>query len=121
MKNRFFHETSIAVALLALLALLLNPFHFWMPGPAAMMLTAGVVVVFGIFAALIWRENGGDERERVHRMFAGRTAFLAGAGVLVAGIVFQSYSHALDPWLPVTLGVMVAAKVLGRVYSSERL
>ena len=83
-----------------------------------MMLSALLVVVFAFFASFVWREHAGDERESMHRMFAGRVGFLAGCAMLVAGIVFQSFSHTTDPLLVITLGIMIFAKIGALIYSS---
>jgi hypothetical protein len=112
-----YQEIGIAVALLALLVFFLNPLGLWMPDALVMMMALGLVVVFAVFAGFIWREHTRDERELLHRMIAGRVAYLVGAGVLVVGIVLQSLSHTLDPWLILTLGAMVLAKIIGIAHS----
>lgn len=77
-----------------------------------------IFIVFGVF---VWKEKGGDEREQTHRMFAGRVAFLAGAGVLVLGIIVQELQGKLDNWLIYSLVVMILAKVIALKYSREKL
>lgn len=81
------------------------------------MMIFGLVILFCIFASFIWKENARDERENLHKMIAGRIAFLAGSAVLVIGIVLQSLSHQLDVWLVITLVVMILAKAAGLIYS----
>lgn len=117
MKNRVLQEILVAVILIVLLLFFLNPFNFWMPNALIMMMVAGLVVLFAIFASFIWRENARDEREGLHKLVAARFAFLAGAGVLVIGVIIQSLSHTLDPWLVAALGVMILAKIIGLIYS----
>jgi uncharacterized membrane protein YgdD (TMEM256/DUF423 family) len=90
-----------------------------MPNMAHMAMLAAAIVAFGAFAAFVLREGIGDERENVHRMFAGRVAFLAGSGILLFAIIFQSLKESLDPWLVVGLLVMILAKVGARLYSSR--
>jgi len=75
------------------------------------------LVIFALFAIFIWRENTKDEREGLHKMMAGRIAFLAGTSVLVIGISIQSFRHELDFWLVLTLGIMILAKIIGLIYS----
>jgi hypothetical protein len=87
----------------------------------AMIILAGLFLLFCIFAVFVMRENGADEREMQHRAFAGRAAFLAGSALLVAGIVVQDLAHALDPYLVVALCGMILAKLLARLYSDRRL
>jgi len=113
-------EIFIAVVLGVLAVLLLNPAELWMPDEFVMMAVAGLLVVFAAYAGFVWKEMGGDEREDLHRLFAGRVGFLVGAGVLVLGIGVQSFSHKVDPWLVVALVVMIAAKIGGIIYSRAR-
>ena len=120
MKNNFLQEIIVSVVLIVLLILFLNPFELWMPPVLLMMMVLGLVIVFSIFASFIWRENSRDERENLHKMMAGRIAFLAGAGSLVIGIIIQSFRHELDFWLVLTLGTMIFAKIIGLIYSRAR-
>lgn len=116
MKNNLSQEVFVSVILIILLVLFLNPFDFWMPNALLMMMVLGFVVVFALFASFVWRENHRDEREGLHKMMAGRVAFLFGAALLVLGIVVQSFNHALDPWLVFILGGMIVAKVMALMY-----
>lgn len=120
MKNNFFQEVLVSLILIVLLVLLLNPFDFWMPNNMLMMMLVGLIVVFALFAGFVWREGAKDEREMLHRMLAGRSAYLVGAGMLVVGIIIQSFNHRLDPWLVFTLGLMVLAKITGIIYSKTK-
>ena len=116
MKNNSLQEILISAILIILLVLFLNPFDFWMPTTLLMMMMLGLVVVFSLFASFVWRENHRDEREGLHKMMAGRIAFLVGTALLVLGIIVQSFSHNLDPWLVFTLGGMIVAKVISLIY-----
>lgn len=109
-------EVAISAILLILLLLLLNPFHFWMPNEAHMLMLIGLVVLFAVFALFVFREKARDEREVLHRFIAGRFAYLVGTALLVIGIVWQSLEHKLDTWLIITLAVMILAKVVGVLY-----
>lgn len=120
MKNNII-ETAITVSLVTVAILLLNPWHFWMPNMMVMGMLAVALVLFGIFASFILREETFDERDLVHRALAGRNAFLAGSATLMLGIVIQGYSHAVDSWLVVTLIVMVVAKIATRIWSDKNL
>ncbi len=120
MKNNLL-ETLVAICLIVLAILLLNPFHFWMPDMVVMCMLAFALGLFGVFASFILRESRVDEREAVHRTLAGRNAFLAGAGVLTLAIVIQGYTHSVDPWLVVALVVMIVVKILTRVWSDKNL
>jgi hypothetical protein len=113
-------EPIIAIILIILLVLFLNPFHLLMPPPFLSMLIIFLIVVFGIFIAIIWKENARDERERLHRMLAGRYAFLAGSTILVIGIILQSLQHHIDHWLIFALVVMILVKLIGLGYSQRK-
>ena len=120
MKSNLRQELSVSVVLIVLLILFLNPFGFWMPNALLLMMVCGLVLVFTIFAVFIWRENARDEREGLHKMMAGRIAFLAGTASLVIGIIVQSFRHELDFWLVLTLGIMILAKITGLIYSRAK-
>jgi len=109
-------EVSISGILIVLLVLFLNPLGFWMPTALLMMMVLGLVVVFSLFASFVWRENHRDEREGLHKMMAGRIAFLIGMALLTLGIIVQSFNHELDPWLVFILAGMIVAKVIGLIY-----
>jgi len=114
-------ETIVTICLIAIAILLLNPFHFWMPEAMVMLMLAFALVVFGIFASFILREKAFDERDNFHRTLAGRNAFLAGATILILGIVFQGYSHSVDAWLVIALITMIIAKITTRIWSDKNL
>ena len=109
-------EVSISGILIVLLVLFLNPLGFWMPTALLMMMVLGLVVVFSLFASFVWRENHRDEREGLHKMMAGRIAYLTGTALLTLGIIVQSFNHELDPWLVFILAGMIVAKVIGLIY-----
>ncbi|KND47109.1 MAG: hypothetical protein AB199_01615 [Parcubacteria bacterium C7867-004] len=112
-------EGATVLALAGLSLVLLDPFHIWMPDMAYMIVLCCLVAAFGAFAAFVLCERAGDEREDAHRMLSGRMAFLAGSGVLVAGIVLQGLTGPIDPWLIYALCAMVFAKLAARAYSDR--
>ncbi len=114
-------EVVASLVLVALVVLILNPFHFWMPMQVHLMVLGATIAAFGVVAGFMVRERAGDERDVEHRMRAGRAAFLVGTAVLVVGIVAQSFTHAVDPWLVAALTVMVITKMLARVYEDRYL
>ena len=120
MKNNI-KETLITVCLIVIAILLLNPFHFWMPDMMVMGMLVAALILFGIFASFILREKTVDERDIVHRTLAGRNAFLAGSATLMLGIVIQGYTHSVDPFLVITLILMVIVKIGTRVWSDRNL
>ncbi len=120
MKNDFLQEIIVSLVFIVLLVLLLNPFNFWMPTNMLMVMLVGLIIVFTLFASFVWRENAKDERELLHRMFAGRVAYLVGTGTLVLAIIIQCFLHQLDPWLVLVLVLMVLAKIVGIMYSRAK-
>jgi len=120
MKNNI-KEIIAMTGLVIIAVLLINPFHFWMPDMMVMAMLAVILALFGIFASFVLREQGGDERDSVHRSLAGRNAFLAGSTALVLGIIIQGYHHKVDVWLVIALVVMVTAKIMTRWWADKNL
>ncbi len=119
MRNNLFLQVLSLSALLVAAFFLLDPLKLQMPENIHMATLACVVVLAGIFAAFVLSEGGGDEREGVHRAFAGRIAFFLGALVLIVGITVQTFAHALDPWLVYALVAMIAGKVIARIVAAK--
>jgi hypothetical protein len=114
-------EVILAAIFLALLFVLLNPWHIFMPTYVVMMIEAALLVVFAAFLIFIWRETGGDERDERHREFSDRLAFLVGAGILLAWVIVGEWRRNLNPWVLFALACMVVAKTAGFVYTRIRL
>lgn len=114
-------ELITTIILIGLLVGIASPVTDRMPEAAHMTLLALLVASFGCLAVFILRERASDEREAMHRMHAGRIAFLVGAGVAIIGIVVQSTRGIVDPWLVGTLVAMSAAKVVAHYYEDRRL
>ncbi len=121
MSNTPIVESVVSSILLVLGILLLNPYEFWMPDIVLYCSIAIALVAFGILGVYVLREGGMDEREVQERSLAGRSAFLMGAGVLLTGILFQGWFHAVDPWLVVALGAMLATKLVTRFFSDLKV
>jgi uncharacterized membrane protein len=115
MKNNYW-EVVLGSILIIFGILLVNPGMFWMPTALLMTAVAAFAVVFFLFAGFVWKESARDEREDLHRFVAGRTGFLVGAGTLALGIIVQSFTHTIDPWLVTALTLMVVAKLLSRAF-----
>ena len=120
MKNSYIPELIVAVALIILLVLIVNPFKLWMPDAVHMMLLVGFGIVSFGFAGIIFKESSEDEREMTHRNTAGRLGYLVGVIALVAGIVVQSLKNTLDPWLVFALNLMILTKIISRIYSQTK-
>ncbi len=114
-------EVMIAIGMLVLLFVLFNPWSLFMPGYVAMSLLVAITALFIIFAAFLWKESDGDERENFHRLFADRMAYLTGSGVLILAMVAGELAHVIDPWLIFALAAMIVAKVLALIYTKIKL
>lgn len=112
-------ETVLVIGLIALLALLFDPFGVYMNYKGYIFLSGLIAGVYFILLSFIWGEGVHDERESEHRFFASRYAYLAGSLVLIVGIVFQSRTMHVDPWLPAALSLMFLAKLVSRIYSER--
>lgn len=113
-------EIGLSSVILMLLVLLLNPFSFWMPNMAHMLVIVGLIAIFGVFSLFVWNEQPDDEREQLHLMRASRTAYLIAGIFLVIGIGTQSLKDEIDPWLPITLTSMIVAKIISQARSRAR-
>ncbi len=120
-------KNSITLQIVSLAAItlaaffLVDPLHIQMPENMHMATLAGVVVFAGIFTAFVLSEGGGDERDEIHRAFAGRIAFFLGALSLIVGITMQTFAHVLDPWLVYALVAMIAGKVIARIMAAAKM
>ena len=113
-------ELISSIVLVILLVLVVNPFHVMASGLFFVSLAA-LIVAFGVFAAFIMKENATDERERLHRMRAGRAAFFSGSFIILLGIIVQVFSIGrIDPWLVAVLVGMVIAKIFVRIYTDMK-
>ena len=115
MKNNFFHILT-AVALVIVLLLLTDPFMYWMPPMAAMGVLLCAAALLLIWAGFVMYEDASDEREAMHRMNAGRVAYLSGVAVLTVALIVQGLSHESDPWVAGALAFMVLSKLGARLF-----
>ncbi len=118
MANNIF-SIGIAVVLVGLLTLLSDPFMIWMPMGAQLAVLIAAAVVACVWAGFVMYEKAHDEREALHKMHAGRVAYLSGIAILTAALVVQGFTHTIDPWIPLALEVMVVSKLVARFYSER--
>ena len=115
MTNKIFHIIT-AVVLVGFLTLLSDPFMLWMPEQAQMAVLLCAAVLLGLWTGFVMYEQAHDEREVLHKMHAGRAAYLSGIAVLTIALVVQGLAHDIDPWISGALGTMVVAKLIARFY-----
>lgn len=102
--------------IIALLVFFINPLNLLMPQPLHPFMTPFLVVLFIIFAGLLWKETPGDEREQLHKLIASRFAYFAVIATLIVGVIFQSFKGEVDPFLIIGICIALLAKILGLVY-----
>lgn len=118
MKHNFLGETFISLILLGMLIFFVNPMDITMPSMMHSFIGPTLVILFIIFVAVLFKENGGDEREQLHKHIASRFAYFAGIGVVLLAIIVQSAHQVLDSWLVIIIAVMLLAKIIGLVYGN---
>lgn len=116
MKDKFIGEIIISFSLISLLIFFINPFNLLMPQPLHPFMVPFLVILFIIFAGLLWKETPGDEREQLHKFIASRFAYFAALAALILGVVLQSFKGEIDPWLIISLCVALLAKIFGLIY-----
>ena len=121
MKNNSLIESVVAVILVLILVLILNPMNFWMPDMAHKSVLGLLLVVFVAYAAFSLREKVSDERDVLHRMFAGRAAFITGTSILALGVFLCALEGSVDKWLVFALVGMIFAKLTARFYTDRNL
>lgn len=118
MNKELLIPTVVVIAAVAFL----DPFMVLMPGMLVYMALGLLFVAFISYALLIFNETAYDEREEVHRAFAGRIAYITGVGVLVLGIMYQVLVlHTIDGILVIALAAMTIAKYVSVVYAKRNL
>jgi hypothetical protein len=119
MKN-FVTKKELVISILLILAILayVNPFKFYMLSMSGMVILGILVILVGLFAGIIIHEKVVDEREITHRNTAGRFGYTVGIIMLMSAILVQAFTlTTVDPWLSITLLVMVLAKIGARMYN----
>ena len=115
-----FKNILVPIVVLVLAAAFLDPFMVLMPESLVYGLLVFLFITFVAYTSLIWREQAHDEREEMHRAFAGRVAYIAGSATLVTGIIYQAhFVHHVDPFLIIALAIMTIAKYLGILYAEK--
>lgn len=115
MGNKIFYIV-VALVLVALLVLLSDLFVYYMPEGLQMIALLSVAVLASVWAGVVMYEKANDEREVTHKMQAGRAAYISGILVLTLALIFQGLNHDIDPWISLSLGVMVVSRIIARLY-----
>jgi len=105
-------ESLVALALLVVLFLKVDPLHWFMPTEMQMIVLCVFAAAFALYAGVVFREQAKDERESSHLYRASRWGYLVGVVALTVLIVVQDVLHRLDPWLLGILGLMVVTKLV---------
>lgn len=114
----FTKEIVLSFILIGILGLFLTPLQLLMPMSSHTTITVLFIIAFLIFVALVWNEKSLDERDNIHKLFAGRVSYLVGTTLLATGVIVESITlHEIDPWLIFSLGAMILVKILTRLYS----
>lgn len=116
----FISEIIVSLLLIIITLAFLFTSSLLMPMNLEMLLVIGLITLFIAFAGMVWKEQPKDERDNMHRLHAGRVSYLVGLAMLVIGIVQQSLTYEIDPWLIATVVAMVSAKIIARIYSQLR-
>lgn len=116
MKNNFFGEIIISLMIIALLVFFINPLNLLMRQPLHPFMAPFLVVLFIIFAGLLWKETPCDEREQLHKFIASRFAYFAVIAALIVGVIFQSFKGEVGPFLIIGICIALLAKILGLIY-----
>jgi hypothetical protein len=92
---------------------------FWMPSMMTTTMLLVVTLLTLVYVGFVLREKGADERDVLHRMLAGRAAYLTGVGMLTLALLVQGFMYHIDPWVPGTLALMIVAKVGTRLWAER--
>lgn len=114
--NKFLGEIVISLLLIGLLIFFINPLDLLMPKSLHPFMIPFLIVLFIVFAGLLWKETPGDEREQSHKFIASRFAYFTSVTTLILGVIYQSFKGVIDPWLIIAISVALLAKILGLIY-----
>ena len=105
-------EIYVSVVLLLLLVTCVNPFESMMPLFWSRTVVVLLIAIYCLYAGIIYREAGKDERERLHVAHAERIGFLVGIGLLILFLAFDAFEAEIEKSLVFVIGGMVLAKTI---------
>lgn len=113
-------EIIVPMVVVALSVAFLDPFMVLMPESVVYLCVALLFIATLSYSLLIWHEKPADEREHMHRAYAGRIAYLIGVVALVVGILYHVIVlHKVDIFLVIALASMTIAKFAARKHIEE--
>jgi len=78
------------------------------------------IVLFLLFAFIIWRSKVTDEREAHHKATSADIGFTTGGIMLGIGMIYQIYTMGkIDVWLMATLSIMIVARVIAQLWLNK--
>lgn len=116
--NKIVETVISALVVVVLIAFLIHE-PLLMPMGVQMFMIVVASILFLALVAFLYKEEARDEREKMHKLAAGRFSFIIGSSFLLAGIGFGIFKHNIDPFLPATLVAMIISKVAYRRYSER--
>lgn len=114
--NKNYIHIIVGLVLAFFLLTLADLVPFWMPMMGEMIALLIVSILMLTWVGFVMKEVAHDEREVLLKMKSGRVAYLSGLGALMLALIVQGFAHNIDPWIAISLAVMVIAKLLTRSY-----
>lgn len=114
--NKKIIQSVVAGVVIFFLIVLADMVPFWMPMMGEMLVLLLVTICLLIWVGFVLAERAVDEREVYLAMKSSRVAYVAGVLVLAVALVVEGIAGAIDPWIPISLAVMVGSRVLTRLY-----
>jgi len=113
------HKLEIIIGLVAL-GLLIFRLCYLEHSMFFMLLSAALVILFGVYAIFIWKEKPRDEREELHARISDRYGLLVGGGVMLAIILYESVTYMPSPFVIISLLALVVGKIIGSIVAHSR-
>lgn len=116
------HPTIIKELITLVVIIIFVALYYASLAPMAYILCSLVVALMTIvFIANILKKTDRDEREERHRTIAAEAGYIATGVIVLVGIIYGTFSHhSVDPWLFIILVVMLAARLIARIYLDSK-
>lgn len=109
--------------LLVFIALLAGYMLQGPPAAMSMQQMLSVSILLGLYVvgmSMVGEGKTEDERAIAHRYLANRAGLIAGTIVLSIGVLYQLFSHVLDPWLLAGLIAINLVKIITLIYANYK-